>query len=71
MLGLARGLFLLQQWAYWSLLALEAFNFLVALLSLTGNHNGTVFFTNIWLPLLISAYLLALGSVRRAFRVPF
>ncbi len=70
-LAVARGLFLLQQWAYWTLLGLEALNFLVALVILIGNHNGTVFFTNIWIPVLISAYLLAMGGVRRAFRVPF
>jgi hypothetical protein len=70
-LGLARGLYLIKQWAYWTLLGLNVFNILIAFITLTQDHNSTLFISNIWIPLLISAYLLFIGGVRRAFRLPF
>jgi hypothetical protein len=70
-LALSRGLFQLKTWAYWTTLLLEGFNALVSLIQLTVNHNGLAFFTTIYIPVLIIAYLLAMSSVRRAFRVLF
>lgn len=66
-LGLARGLYLLKRWAYWCLILLEVLNMGAALVQAMNDHNGIVFFTSIWIPLLITLYLLAVGSVRRAF----
>ncbi len=52
-------------------MGLNVFNILIAFITLTQDHNSTLFISNIWIPLLISAYLLFIGGVRRAFRLPF
>jgi hypothetical protein len=70
-LAVARGLWLLKQWAYWTTIIVEGASILISLMYLAVSHNGLQFFTDSYLSALIIGYLLAVPSVRKTFRVPF
>src|SRR6266568_5653625 len=70
-LAVARGLWLLKQWAYLTTIIVEGASIFVSLVQVAVSHNGLGFFTEIYLPALIIGYLLTMPSVRRTFRVPF
>lgn len=70
-LYMARGLWQLQRWAYWGVVGVEGFTILVQLFTLGSSHNGGIFFSSVYIPVLIAGYLLVVGQVRKTFQVPF
>ncbi len=66
-IAFARGLLLMQRWAYWATIALEGVTIFAAIIIASMNHNSLWLISTIFLPALTLLYMFALPSVRKSF----
>jgi hypothetical protein len=65
---LARGLWTLKPWAYWTILVLEIVNIIGHLIDYGQTHSLFAIISGGIISIIIVIYLLVDGNVRRAFR---